>query len=70
MVRRPIARQTAPAVPGEVRMRRVWLRAEPDGKTNNAARHWYVDARSREGAINHMARALRWKAELFDSECY
>jgi len=52
----------------ELAFRRVWLKSVPRGRTDNAQRHWYVDARSREGAINHMARALRWKSELFDAE--
>lgn len=53
---------------GEVKFCRVWNKDDPKGRTDSQRPHWYFDARSREGAINAMARRSGRKADTFDAE--
>lgn len=52
-----------PVPPPEKSMRRVWRK----GMTKRTDPYWYVEAMSREGAINFIARQFRERAEVFDS---
>lgn len=44
-------------------MRKVWRK----GKTDRTDAYWWVEAYTREGAINFMARALKEPANTFDA---
>ena len=53
---------------GPYRHRRVWLKSDPAGRTDNLSKHWYVMAHSQMGAINDIARRMKLKPETLDSE--